>query len=143
MRKEIKTMTKIKLTDGTIIEASTVEVVNGVLQITTKDTTVEKLAKLFKNASNTSLITLMTESGVESGYKQGFTSFAGIMYNPDGSKTVEIFQPRDTTEARIANAEAAAHLANEKIAENASDITNLQLAVVELYESMPVSANEE
>lgn len=55
-------MTKIKLADGTIINASRVELVNGVLKITTADHTVEELAALFSNKSNTSHITLLTES---------------------------------------------------------------------------------
>lgn len=110
-------MTKIKLTDGTIINASTVEVVNGILKITTAEKTVEELDALFSDKSKTSNIVLMTESGKETGYKTGFTSFAGIMYNPEKTKTIELFQPKDVTEARVANAEGTANLANEKAAE--------------------------
>lgn len=110
-------MTKIKLVDGTIINASTVELVGGVLKITTADHTVEELAELFNNKENTSLITLLTESEVESGFKTGFTSFAGIVYNPDDTKTVELFQPADVTEARISNAEGAANAANNAATE--------------------------
>lgn len=104
-------MTKVKLVNGTIINASTVEVVNGCLKITTSEHTVEELAELFANKENTSLITLMTESEIESGYKTGFTSFAGINYDAEGVKTVELFQPVDITEARIANAEGNANQA--------------------------------
>lgn len=113
-------MTKIKLTNGTIINAETVELVNGTLKITTNEHTVEELAKLFSNKENTSLITLMTESSIESGYKEGFTSFAGITYDSEGLKTVELFQPKDVTEARISSAEATANLASNN-AENASN----------------------
>ena len=100
-------MTKIKLVDGTIINATNVELVDGILKITITDGTVEEMAALFDDKSNTSLIILMTESGAESGYKKGFTSFAGIMYGADGAKTVELYQPADTTETRIANTEGA------------------------------------
>lgn len=110
-------MTKIKLVDGTIINASTVELVGGVLKITTADHTVEELAELFNNKENTNLITLLTESEVESGFKTGFTSFAGIVYNPDETKTVELFQPVDATEARISNAEGAANAASNAATE--------------------------
>ena len=110
-------MTKIKLTDGTIINASNVEVVNGTLKITTAEKTVEQLHKIFSDRSKTSLITLMTESEKETGYKTGFTSFAGINYDAEGNKTIELFQPKDVTEARVANAEGTANLANEKAAE--------------------------
>ena len=125
-------MTKIKLTDGTIINASNVEVVKGVLKITTAERTVEELAALFSDKEKTSLITLMTESGSESGYKTGFTSFSGIIYGADESKTIELFQPVDVTESRIANAEGVANLANEEMKKLATEMTNAQAAMTEL-----------
>lgn len=148
-------MTKIKLANGTIINANSVELVNGVLMIATTEHTVEELAEIFSNKENTSLITLMTKSGVESGHKKGFTSFAGINYDAEGVKTVELFQPKDVTEARISNAEAAANLAsanaasansnaasanstaldaNKKAEELESSIIDTQLAMAELAE---------
>lgn len=99
-------MTKIKLVDGTIINAETVELDGGVLRIATTEKTVEELAGLFSK-ENTSLIVLMTKSGVESGYKTGFTSLAGILYE-DGLKTIELIQPVDVAEKRISNAEGMA-----------------------------------
>ena len=110
-------MTKIKLVNGTILNATDVEVVNGVLKISTTELTVEELAELFSDKGNTSLITLMTEANEECGYKTGFTSFAGINYTADGVKTVELFQPADVTEKRIAEAEAQAAQANGKTVE--------------------------
>ena len=104
-------MTKIKLVNGTILKASEVKIENSVLKISTTENTVEELAALFSNKENTSLITLMTESEKESGYKIGFTSFAGITYDADGVKTVELFQPVDITEARLSNAEGVANQA--------------------------------
>lgn len=114
-------MTKIKLVDGTIINAETVEIVNGVLEISTKDHTVEELAEIFSEKGKTNLIILMTESEIESGYQKGFTSFAGIRYGADGLKTVQLFQPADLTEARISNAEGTANAANF-MAESANEI---------------------
>lgn len=107
-------MTKIKLVNGAIVNASDVIVANGVLKISTSDFTVEELANLFSDKENTNLITLMTEADVECGYKTGFTSFAGIEYSADGVKTVELFQPVDVTEKCIADAEGKANQANEK-----------------------------
>lgn len=148
-------MTKIKLVDETIINASNVEVVNGTLKITTTENTVEKLAEIFSDKSKTSLIALLTESGKECGYKTGFTSFAGITYDAESNKTVELFQPKDVTEARISNAEATANMAkeetssvsstvteleevasntNDKVISIETDITDTQLALVEIYE---------
>lgn len=120
-------MTKIKLTNGEIINAESVELTNGILKITTKELTVEELATLFSNKENASLITLMTVGGVESGFKSGFTSFAGINYGTDGSKTIELFQPKDVTESRLSNVEATA---NSVI----NSVTDVELAMVELYE---------
>lgn len=120
-------MTKIKLTNGEIINAESVELSNGILRITTKEHTVEELATLFSNKENTGLITLMTESGIETGYKTGFTSFAGINYGADGVKAVELFQPKDVTEARLANVEATTNTV-------ANSVTDVELAMTELYE---------
>ncbi len=110
-------MTKIKLSNGTIINASSVELFNGALKITTTDSTVEELAEVFSDKENTRIITLMTESEIETGYKEGFTSFSGIIYDAEGVKTIELFQPADVTEQRVANAESTANLANEKVDE--------------------------
>ena len=116
-------MTKVKLLNGAVVNASDVKVVNGALQISTTDLTVEELANLFSDKENTSLIVLMTEADVECGYKTGFTSFAGIGYDAEGVKTVELFQPVDVTEKRVAEAEGkaaqatnTANAANEKTA---------------------------
>lgn len=110
-------MTKIKLVNGTIINAESVEVVNGLLMISTKERSVEELAELFGNKENTSHIVLMTESDVESGFKDGFTSFAGINYNADGLKVVGLFQPKDVTEARISDVEGKVAAANDDVKE--------------------------
>lgn len=110
-------MTKIKLVDGTIIDAVEVVLESGILKISTLEKTVEELAEIFSNKDNTSLIVLMTPSGLESGYKVGFTSFAGIDYDSEGVKTVELFQPVDVTEARLSNAEGTANQASADVNE--------------------------
>lgn len=146
--KEKNNMTKIKLVDNTIINAVDVEVVKGILKITTTEHTVEELAALFSDKEKNNLITLMTESEVETGYKIGFTSFAGITYGADGLKTIELFQPVDNVEARIANLEGIANLASIEAnlastkADSASaearnltrEVTDTQLAIAELAE---------
>ena len=122
-------MTKIKLVDGTIISASTVEVVNGVLKITTNEYSVEELAEIFKDKSKTSYITLMTESEKVSGYKTGFTYFAGINYDADGNKTVELFQPKDVTESRLSNVEGNTERLSVETNENSENIIDVQAQV--------------
>lgn len=122
-------MIKIKLVDGTIINASTVEVVNGTLKITTTEKTVEQLHKIFSDKSKTSNIVLMTESEKESGYKTGFTSFAGINYDADGNKTVELFQPKDVTESRLSNVEGSTERLEVETNENSENIIDVQAQV--------------
>lgn len=109
-------MTKIKLADGTIINADSVELVDNVLCISTKELTVEELAALFSNPVNTEYITLMTESEVETGYKYGFIKFIGIDYDADGLKTIQLMQA-DNIESRLAVAENNAKLAINKSTE--------------------------
>ena len=106
-------MTNVKLVNGAIINALEVKMENGFLKITTEENTVEELAELFADKENTNLITLMTETEIESGFKVGFTSFVGIKYDANGVKTVSLMQPSDVTEARLSNAEG---LANQSIA---------------------------
>lgn len=129
-------MTIIKLVDGTLLNCEKVELMNGSLRIVTQEKTVEELAELFKDKNKTSRIVLLTESEIESGFKVGFTSFAGITYAEDGTKTVELFQPADTTEARISSAEGAAQAASDK-----ADIvqSNLDDAVTELTMALTAS----
>ena len=122
-------MTKIKLVDGTIINASNVEVVNGTLKITTTENTVEVLHKIFSDKSKTNLITLMTESEIETGYKAGFTSFAGITYDSEGNKTVELFQPKDVTESRLSNVEGNTERLAVETNENSENIIDVKAQV--------------
>ena len=110
-------MTKIRLVDGTIVNASSVELVAGVLKITTLDSTVEELAGVFSDEENIALLVFMTESGIETGYRTGFTSFAGIDYDAAGNKTIKLFQPMDLTEARVATAEGTAYMAMQETTE--------------------------
>lgn len=108
-------MTKVKLVNGAIINALEVKMENGFLKITTEENTVEELAELFANKENTNLITFMTETEIESGFKVGFTSFLGINYDADGVKTVELAQPIDVTEARLSTLEGLATALEERV----------------------------
>lgn len=110
-------MTKIKLTNGAIINALEVKIENGFLKIATEENTVEELAQLFSNKQNTNCITLMTETGIESGIKVGFTSFVGIDYDAEGVKTVCMMQPVDITEARLSNAEGSINAVGKEVSE--------------------------
>ena len=124
-------MTKIKLVNGVVINAEEVKIENGILKITTVENTVEELAEMFANKENTNLITFLTETEIESGFRVGFTSFLGINYDADGVKTVELAQPIDVNEARISNAEG---LANQSLAK----ATELEEKVVVLEEGQEI-----
>lgn len=108
-------MTIIKLNNGSLINAHEVTLEKGVLRITTEENTVEELAELFANKENTNCITLMTELGKECGFKVGFTSFAGINYDTNGKKTVELMQPADVTEKRLSDAEGNLSMVNKEV----------------------------
>lgn len=110
-------MTKIKLIDGTVIDSISVEVTKGILKITTNDFTPEQLAAFFGNSENTSIIKIMTESEIESGAIAGFTSFVGVIYNEDKTKTVGLVQPVNSTESMISDALFKANSANTKTEE--------------------------
>lgn len=149
-------MRKIKLLDGTIIEITEKSLINGILKISTKEKTVEELAELFSNKENTSYIAILSRNDVEIGFNKGFTSFAGITYDTEGVKTVELFQPKDVTEARISNLEGVTNETKNTVAsvetsmadfkveqkqeiENA--LTDMELAITEMYE-MVLGGNE-
>ena len=149
-------MRKIKLVDGTIIEILEKSLINGILKISTKEKTVEELAELFSNKENTNYIATLSRNDVEIGFNKGFTSFAGITYDTDGIKTVELFQPKDVTEARIANLEGATNETKNTVAnvetsmsnfkaeqkqEMENALTDVELAMAEIYE-MVLGGNE-
>lgn len=127
-------MGKIKLVNGAELDVTSVELVHGALRISVNGLSVEELATLFSDKSNTNLITLLTDSGAETGYKEGFTSFAGINYGADGTKTVELFQPVDTTELRISKAEAATNQVNERLEELIEENEMLSSCILEMSE---------
>lgn len=128
-------MTKVKLTNGVIINALEVELEKGILKISTTENTVEELAELFADKANTNLIIFMTEKDIESGNRIGFTSFIGISYKPDGVKTVELTQPADVTETRISNAEGSINLVNEEVLELESTVNALLGEETEVVEN--------
>ena len=149
-------MRKIKLLDGTIIEITEKSLINGILKISTKEKTVEELAEIFSNKENTNYIAILSRNDVEIGFNKGFTSFAGITYDTDGIKTIELFQPKDVTEARISNLEGATNETKNTVANVETSMSNfkveqkqemenalidMELAMAEIYE-MVLGGNE-
>lgn len=131
-------MEKVKLTSGLTLDIDNIYIVDGTLEIVFAPQlthTVEELVEIFSDKSATSHIVILTESGKESGFKTGFTSFAGIRYTADGYTIVELFQPKDVTEQRISKAEGAAHAA-ENAAESVVYETSKQYAQLEEQNAM-------
>lgn len=122
-------MDKIKLANGTVMSVSNIDSSDRTLKISTTDFTVEELAEMFSNKENTNYIVIMTESEKETGFKIGFTSFAGINYDNNGVKTIELFQPIDDMEARVSTIEGVA-------SKTTNGLTDVELAIAELYEMM-------
>lgn len=136
---------KIRLVDGTIYLASRVEITNGRLEIDIQDKTAEEVQAIFNVPANLTRIQLLTdENEVFGDGFVGWTVYGGVMLNGQ-IKTAILTKETDTTQERIVNAEAnalaataAAEEAKTLAGDNATQVTDLQLAICELYEGLGV-----
>ena len=135
---------QIKLVDGTIYPVTRADVTDGRLEIGFTTPTAEKLQKIFTVPGNISNIELLTDAGEKFGELPDWTVYGGVMLN-DKVKAVILTKEKDTTAERLARAEAdaiaanAAAVAAKELSEDAaSQITDLQMALTELYEGMEV-----
>lgn len=133
---------KIKLVDGTVYPVTRADVTDGRLEIDFQTQTSEKLQKIFTVPGNISNIELLTDAGDKFGDLPGWTVFGGVML-VGKTKTVILTKETDITAERLARAEADAIAANavaaaaKELSEDAANqITDLQLAVTEIYEGM-------
>lgn len=133
---------KIKLVDGAIYSVNRAEVTNGRLEIDFTTPTAEKLQKIFSVPGNLSTIELLTDDGEKFGELPGWTVYGGVMLL-DKTKTVILSKETDTMAERLARIEADAITAdaNAKAAKALSEdaagqITDLQMALTEIYEGM-------
>lgn len=133
---------QIKLVDGTVYPVTRADVTDGRLEIDFQTQTSEKLQKIFTVPGNVSNIELLTDAGDKFGDLPGWTVFGGVML-VGKTKTVILTKETDTTAERLARAEADAIAANavaaaaKELSEDAANqITDLQLAVTEIYEGM-------
>lgn len=140
---------KIKLVDGTIYPVNRAEITNGRLEIDFQTPTAEKLQKIFSAPGNLANIELLTDEDEKFGELPGWTVYGGVMLL-EKTKTVILTKETDTTAERLARAEAdaiaanaAATAAKELSEESAGQITDLQMAIVELYEGMEVQQPSE
>lgn len=149
---------KIRLVDETVYDVERAEVVDGRLEIDMTEKTAEEMQEIFSVPGNLSVIELMTDEGGVFSALPGWTKYGGVMLNGD-TKTAILIQPESVTEERLTRAEGDAIEAKttaqkaeaktdaqgntvkeikEKSNENATQITDLQMALCELYEGMEV-----
>ena len=143
LQKERKNM-QIKLVDSTIYSVTRADVTDGRLEIDFSTSTAEKLQKIFTIPGNLANIELLTDAGDKFGDLPGWTLFGGVMLNGK-TKTVILTKEVDTTVERLVRAEADAIAANatakaaKELSEDAANqITDLQMALIEIYEGLEV-----
>ena len=142
---------KMKLVDGTIYDISRAEIIEGRLEIDMLEKTAEEVQAIFSTPGKLQEIELLTSEEEAFSELQGWTKLGAVMLNGE-VKTAILTQPADVTEERVTNAEAKATAANaaavraegraetaEKLGnDNAEQITDLQMALCEIYEGMGV-----
>lgn len=135
---------KIRLIDGSIYTVTRAEVTSGRTEIDFKNKTAEEIQEIFSESSNLTNIELLTDVGEKYGDIQGYCAYSGVMLVGD-TKTVILAQQTDPLQERITNAEAKALEAATSAQEAkmssesaAMQITDLQMAICELYEGMGV-----
>lgn len=135
---------KIKLIDGSAYTVTRAEITNGRFEIDFKDMTSEEIQEIFSNKANLANIELLTDEGEKFGFIPNYTVYSGVMLVGD-IKTVILAQQADPVQERITNAEAKALEAATSAQEAkmssesaAMQITDLQMAICELYEGMGV-----
>lgn len=146
---------KIQLVDLTQYEINDIAVDNGTLKIDFKDKTAEEIETLLSNSGNLNKIEVLEdESGESLYYFTGFTVFEGVYLKgtirrgmlskqPDPllsrldqaeQNSIEATTTAGNADTTAKDAKTAAETAGKSATTNASDITNLQEALAEVYE---------
>lgn len=135
---------KIKLISGDTYTVSRAEVTNGRLEIDFNDRTAEEIQNIFTSPANLVKIELLTDDGDKFGELPGWTVYGGVTLYLD-VVTAILTKEINVTQERLINAESLALSASTKaeaakvLSEDAaSNITDLQMVVCELYEKMEV-----
>ena len=135
---------KIKLIDGSVYDVVRAEVTNGRLELDFQNKTAEELQDTFFVPALLTNIELLTDTEDKTGDVPGWTVYGGVMTLGD-IKTVILTKSVNVTEQRLADAEANAIAANSVAevaktmsSETATQVTDLQMAICELYEGMEV-----
>ncbi len=135
---------KIRLIDGAVYDVIRTEVTNGRLEIDFQGKAAEELQDIFSVPALLTNIELLSDDNKKTGDVPGWTVYGGVMTLGD-TKTVILTKTVNVTEQRLTDAEAsavaanaAAEMANTMSTETATQVTDLQLAICELYEGMEV-----
>ena len=135
---------KIRLIDGSVHDVTRAEVTNGRLEIDFQNISSEEIQKIFSIPALLTNIDLLTDDDRVTGSIPGYIVYSGVMLLGD-TKTLLLTTESNVTAERLANAEANATLANAvaEVAktmsvEMAKQMTDLQIAMCELYEGMEV-----
>jgi len=135
---------KIKLINDSVYAVKRTEVTNGRLEIDFRDKTAEEIQDIFSDSPNLANILLLTDDGEKFGELPGWTVYGGVVLVGE-TKTVILAKQTDETVERLNNAEARAISADEaskkaleKAEANAAQVTDLQMALCEIYEGMGV-----
>ena len=135
-------MEKIRLIDGSVHEVTRAEITNGRLEVDFQGRDAEELQDTFSVPALLTNIELLTENEEKIGDVPGWTVYGGVM-TLGNTKTVILTKALDMTEQRLTNAEAraiaantAAEVAKTMSTETATQVTDLQMAICELYEGM-------
>ena len=128
---------KIKLVDGTIHVVNRAEITNGRLEIDFRTQTAETLQEIFTESANLDKIELLTDDSEKFGELPGWTVFGGVML-VGKTKTVILTKETDTTQERLVRIESNALAAKSLLEDAANQITDLQMALTEIYEGLEV-----
>ena len=135
---------KIRLIDGAVYDVIRTEVTNGRLEIDFQGKAAEELQDIFSVPTLLTNIELLSDDNKKTGDVPGWTVYGGVMTLGD-TKTVILTKTVNVTEQRLTDAEAsavaanaAAEMAKTMSTETATQVTDLQLAICELYEGMEV-----
>lgn len=133
---------KIRFVDKTIHNIERAEVIDGRLEIDFRGQTAEEVQNIFTTPGNLETIEILTDGEDVYSILEGWAKYGGVMLNGE-IKTAILSQVIDDVEKRITFAEANALSAKQAVEEqkekmdaNAEQITDLQLAIVEIYEGM-------
>lgn len=142
---------KLRLVNNETYPIERAEIVDGRLEIDFKEKTAEEVQVICDDPGNLDQIELLTDADDVFSVLDGWTKYGGVMLNGE-IKTAILSQPANITEKRITSAEATAAEAKQEVKDQAAtikaieeanganeqQITDLQLALCEIYEGLEV-----